>query len=259
PSSARPPRASTAPPAGDGPPARIRRSHKDGPAGPAAVRRGRPSSGAPSRPTPRNAVGFHAGPPLRYHRHPTRTRRTESPHSVPDSAEPGYRGWLPTVVVRPTGAEPVDIRAYPGRLIAIESTDGAGRSTQIALLREWLETQGFGVMHTGLTRGRLAGEGLKKAKQGTTLGQLTLDLFYATDFADRLENEILPALRAGFVVLTDRYLWSVLARAIVRSMDEQWVRDVYRFAPRPHAVFYLKVATHNLVPRVLARGSFDYW
>src|SRR5690606_3094298 len=149
------------------------------PAGPAAVRSGRPSSGAPSRRRPRNAVGFHAGPPISYYRHPTPRRRMDSPHCAPASGEPGYPGRRPTEVVRPTGAEPVDIRAYPGRLIGIESTDGAGRSTQIALLREWLETQGFGVMHTGLTRGRLAGEGLKKAKQGTTLGQLTLDLFYA--------------------------------------------------------------------------------
>lgn len=183
----------------------------------------------------------------------------DSPLSVPTDGEPSYRGCLPDVEVRLTGHDPIDISTYPGRFIVLEGTDGTGRSTQIALLREWLETEGFGVIHTGLTRGRLAGEGLKKAKSGTTLGQLTLDLFYATDFADRLENEILPALRAGFVVLTDRHVWSIMARSIVRGMDPDWLRDLYRFAPMPHAVLYLKVGTENLIPRVLARRSFDYW
>jgi dTMP kinase len=158
-----------------------------------------------------------------------------------------------------TGAAPVDISNFSGRLIALEGTDGVGRSTHIALLREWLETQGFGVLHTGLTRSRLAGEGLKKAKLGTTLGQRTLDLFYATDFADRLENDIIPALRAGFVVLTDRYVYSVIARSIVRGMDRRWLRDLYRFAPEPHGILYLHVDIPHLVPRVLARGGFDYW
>lgn len=181
------------------------------------------------------------------------------PHAIRSSGEPAYRWWAADEEIRPTGAGPVDISDFPGRLIALEGTDGAGRSTQIALLREWLEARGCGVIHTGLTRGRLAGEGLRKAKQGTTLGQLTLDLFYATDFADRLEAEILPALRAGFVVLTDRYVWSVMARSMVRGMEEAWLRDLYRFAPPPHLVLYLKVATDDLVPRVLAKGGFDYW
>ncbi len=177
----------------------------------------------------------------------------------PEAREPGYRAWMPSAPIRPTGAGSVDISGYPGRLIAIEGTDAAGRSTQIALLREWLETQGYGVLHTGQTRGRLAGNGLRKAKRGTTLGQLTLDLFYATDFADRLENEVLPALRAGFVVLTDRYVSSVLARSVVRGMDEAWLRDVYSFAPQPHLVCYLRVDANSLIPRVLGRGKFDYW
>lgn len=173
--------------------------------------------------------------------------------------EEGFRRPLVDDEFRPTGNRPVDISAYAGRLIALEGTDGVGRSTQIALLREWLETQGYGVVRTALARGRLAGEGLRKAKLGTTLGQRTLDLFYATDFADRLENEILPALRAGFVVLSDRYIYSIMARAIVRGIDPQWLSDLYRFAPVPHAVFYLKTDTKNLLPRVLARGGFDFW
>jgi dTMP kinase len=157
------------------------------------------------------------------------------------------------------GGTPVDLSRMPGRLIAIEGTDGVGRTTHIALLREWLETRGFGVAYTAQTRSRLAGEGLRRAKEGHTLGRLTLDLFYATDFADRLENQILPALRAGFVVLTDRYIYSTMVRSIVRGGDPEWIADVYRFAPRPHAVFYLKADVDHLTPRVLTRGAFDYW
>ncbi len=174
-------------------------------------------------------------------------------------AEPGFRRLQIEDAFRLTGAQPFPIGDYSGRLIAIEGTDGAGRSTHIALLRECLENAGYGVLHTGLTRGRLAGEGLQRAKRGTTLGRQTLDLFYATDFADRLENDILPALRAGFVVLTDRYIYSIMARSIVRRMDAEWLRDLYRFAPVPHGVLYLKVDLPSLIPRVLARGGFDYW
>jgi len=84
-------------------------------------------------------------------------------------------------------------------------------------------------------------------------------LFYATDFADRLENEIIPALRAGFVVLTDRYIYSLMARAIVRGMDPEWLREVYGFALKPDAIFYLRVNIDDLVTRVLQSGGFDYW
>lgn len=173
--------------------------------------------------------------------------------------EAGFRRGSVEAVPGPDGAGPVDISELPGRLIAVEGTDGAGRSTQLALLREWLETRGFGVAHTGLTRSRLAGEGLRRAKEGHTLGRLTMDLFYATDFADRLENEIIPALRAGFVVLADRYIYSTMARSIVRGVDPAWIRDVYRFAPKPHAVFYLKVSLPKLTQRVMMTGGFDYW
>lgn len=177
----------------------------------------------------------------------------------PPVSEIGFRPPVQGPRSRVTGEGPVDVSTVPGRLVVLEGTDGAGRSTHLALIREWLETQGFGVLHTALTRSRLAGDGLRRAKQGTTLGQRAMDLFYATDFADRLENEILPALGAGFVVLTDRYIYSMMARSIVRLGDREWVRDLYRFAPNPHAVFYLKVDLPHLTPRVLARGNFDYW
>jgi dTMP kinase len=146
-----------------------------------------------------------------------------------------------------------------GKLIVIEGTDGVGRSTQIALLKEWLEQKGHAVLDTGLSRSGLVGKGIKRAKEGHTLGRITLTLFYGTDFADRLEHEIVPALRAGFVVLTDRYIYSLIARAIVRGLDPLWVRSVYSFAIKPDAVFYLRIGVDDLIPRVVFTRGFDYW
>jgi dTMP kinase len=155
----------------------------------------------------------------------------------------------------------VEEEKYSGKLIVIEGTDGVGRSTHIALLRTWLESRGHAVLDTGMTRSILAGRGIKEAKTGTTLGRLTMQLFYATDFIDRLENEMLPALRAGFVVLTDRYIYSAIARAEVRGIDPAWIRKIYGMALVPDAVFYLRINTaQHLVERLLSSGrGFDYW
>lgn len=129
------------------------------------------------------------------------------------------------------------------------------------MLRSWLESRGHAVLDTGMTRSVLAGRGIKEAKTGHTLGRLTMQLFYATDFMDRLENEMLPALRAGFVVLTDRYIYSAIARAEVRGIDSAWIRSIYRLAMVPDAIFYLRIKSpQQLVDRVLASGrGFDYW
>ncbi len=153
----------------------------------------------------------------------------------------------------------MELSGLVGKLIVIEGTDGVGRSTQISLLKEWLEQKGHAVLDTGLTRSGLVGKGIKRAKEGHTLGRITLTLFYGTDFADRLEHEIVPALRAGFVVLTDRYIYSLIARAIVRGLDPEWVRKVYAFALKPDAVFYLRIAVDDLIPRVVFSRGFDYW
>ena len=150
---------------------------------------------------------------------------------------------------------------YAGKLIVIEGTDGVGRSTHIALLRAWLESRGHAVIDTGMTRSVLAGRGIKEAKKGHTLSRLTMQVFYATDFADRLENEMLPALRSGFVVLTDRYIYSAIARALVRGADPHWIRSIYSIALVPDAVLYLRIrSAEELGPRVLQAGRrFDYW
>jgi dTMP kinase len=154
----------------------------------------------------------------------------------------------------------VDTAELQGKLIVIEGPDCVGRTTQINRLRGWLENQGHAVLDTGMARSALAGKGIQQAKEGNTFGPLTMTLFYATDFADRLENEIIPALRAGFVVLTDRYIFSLMARAIARGADRAWIEQVAGFALVPHVVYYLRAEVKDLVTRVVVgRGAFDYW
>jgi dTMP kinase len=154
----------------------------------------------------------------------------------------------------------VDSTSLSGRLIVIEGADAVGRSTQVAQLRQWLEQEGHAVLDTGMARSALAGKGIARAKDGNTLGPVTMTLYYVTDFADRLENEIIPALRAGFIVLTDRYTFSIMARAIARGEDPKWIENVCSFGLVPHAVYYLKAKVKDLVSRVvIGRGAFDYW
>jgi dTMP kinase len=154
----------------------------------------------------------------------------------------------------------VDCSELRGTLIVVEGPDAVGRTSQIVLLKQWLEREGHAVLDTGMARSALAGKGIQEAKNGNTLGPITMTLFYVTDFADRLEHEIIPALRAGFVVLIDRYIFSIIARAIARGEDRGWIEQVAGFALVPHAVYYLRAEVHDLVRRVvLGRGAFDYW
>ena len=153
----------------------------------------------------------------------------------------------------------LSLDGYPGKLIAIEGTDGVGRSTQMRLLREWLEVKGYGVIETGWTRSILMQPTIEIAKASNTLNKLTFVLLYATDFADRLEKEIIPALKAGFVVLSDRYIFTALARAGVRGVDRQWLRNLYGFAIAPHLVFYLNIDVKTLIGRVLQARGMDFW
>ena len=147
----------------------------------------------------------------------------------------------------------------PGRLIVVEGTDGVGRSTQIAMLQEWLEAEGYAVVVTGFRRSELAASGIDRAMRGNTLDALTLNLFYATDFWDRLEKSIVPALRTGMVALVDRYIFSIIARARVRGVPARWLNDVFEFAMVPDRVFYLDVDVEHLLPRVLSVRQLDHW
>ena len=157
------------------------------------------------------------------------------------------------------GIPGLELGDLSGWLVVIEGPDGVGRTTHVDRLRAHLEQLGYAVAETGLTRSDLASRGIRRAKQGNTLGTNAFNLFYATDFADRIEQQIVPALRAGFVMITDRYVYSLIARAIVRGADPDWIKQVYSFALLPDAVYYLHIEAQQLVPRVLAEGPFDYW
>jgi dTMP kinase len=149
--------------------------------------------------------------------------------------------------------------ACSGKLVVIEGTDGTGRSTQASMLREWLEVQGYGVIDTGWTRSKLVGQAITDAKQGHSLNRLTYCLMYATDLADRMEYQIIPALKSGFIVLADRYIYTAIARGIVRGADPDWLRDLYGFAVVPDLVCYLQLGVKELIPRVLSTGKINYW
>lgn len=153
-----------------------------------------------------------------------------------------------------------DLSSLSGKLVVIEGSDGSGRSTQIAMLRDWLERLGHATAEVGLKRSALVSDALDEAKQGNVLCPITLCLFYATDFADQLEHVLIPALRSGFVVLADRYIYTLMARAIVRGVDPAWVREVYHIALVPDAVFYLDVSPRALATRIFQKSlTLDYW
>ena len=155
----------------------------------------------------------------------------------------------------------VETEDLSGKLIVVEGTDGVGRSTQIDDLKKWLEVKGFGVVTTGWTRSPLMGKAIDEAKSGHTLNVNTFSLLYAADFADRLEHEIIPALRSGFIVLADRYIYTAFARSAVRGANRQWIRKVFGFALNPDAVFYMRIGVEDLIPRVINSQTLQkrYW
>jgi dTMP kinase len=158
------------------------------------------------------------------------------------------------------GLPGVDLALLRGKLIVIEGADGSGRTTHTAMLRDWMERIGYATEEVGLKRSTLVAAELDQAQQGNTLGPITQTLFYATDFADQLENKIMPALRSGFIVLADRYIYTMMARAMVRKLDAEWVREIYSIALVPDAVFYLDVPPKVLAERIFRKGQLlDYW
>jgi dTMP kinase len=147
-----------------------------------------------------------------------------------------------------------------GRFIVIEGPDASGRSTQITMITSKLESDGHAVLNTGLRRSELIGEGILEAKRNFVLGKRTLSLFYAADFADQLENRIIPALRAGYIVLADRYIYTLMARDAVRGIRRIWSHNLFGFAIKPDLVFYLDVSPDELVHRVFQKNSsLDYY
>jgi len=147
-----------------------------------------------------------------------------------------------------------------GRLIVIEGPDASGRSTQIQSITTRLEADGHAVLNTGLKRSELVGKGILEAKENFSLGKKTLALYYAADFADQFEYKIIPALQAGYIVLADRYIYTLIARNLARGLDRTWCHNLYGFAIKPDIVFYLDVEPSVLIHRVFQKNStLDYY
>ncbi|MGZ5551580.1 MAG: dTMP kinase [Nitrososphaeraceae archaeon] len=147
-----------------------------------------------------------------------------------------------------------------GKLIVIEGPDSSGRSTQISLLNSHLEANGHAVLNTGLKRSELISEGILEAKEHHLLRRRTMSLFYAADFADQLENKIIPALKAGYIILADRYIYTLMARDAVRKINRRWSHNLYGFTLKPSLVFYLDVEPKELLRRVFEKNmTLDYY
>ncbi|HTZ72452.1 MAG TPA: thymidylate kinase [Candidatus Aquilonibacter sp.] len=149
---------------------------------------------------------------------------------------------------------------YPGRLFIVEGIDGSGKSTQLSLLHKWLEAKGYGVVFSEWNSSPLVKDTTKLGKKKKMLTPATFSLIHCTDFADRTEKSILPLLKAGAVVLCDRYVYTAFARDVARGMDRKWVRDLYDFAVKPTVAFYFRVPLETAIGRITAaRDCLKYY
>lgn len=150
---------------------------------------------------------------------------------------------------------------YPGKLIIVEGIDGSGKSTQLLLLHKWLESKGHKVFFTEWNSSDLVKETTKRGKKTKSLTPTTFSLLHATDFASRHYHQILPPLKAGMIVLADRYMYTAFARDVVRGVSPDWVRKLYAFAIKPDMAFYYKVPIEVAISRLLGgtRGQFKYY
>ncbi len=148
---------------------------------------------------------------------------------------------------------------YPGRLFIVEGTDGSGKSTQIYLLKRWLEDNGYPVFFTEWNSSELIKTANRKAKKKNLLTPTTFSLIHACDFADRYEKMMLPHLRAGYIVLADRYVYTAYARDMARGCDPEWVKNAYSFAVKPTVSFYFQTPLDISLERILsARPQLKY-
>jgi dTMP kinase len=190
---------------------------------------------------------------------------TAEPTSAPVSGLPAKAAATPTdeEASQHFFGEPLvgfDPSEITGSLVVIEGMDGSGRSTQIALLQEWLESEGFAVQTSGLRRSNLVGRDIDQLLAKNAVTRLTLSLMYATDFFDQVEHRILPALRAGTVVLADRFIFTLIARGVVRGINRDYISGLYAMALRPHLTFWLNVRPETAFAREFKKAqAISYW
>jgi len=156
--------------------------------------------------------------------------------------------------------ETYGLHQYPGRLFIVEGVDGSGKSTQIALLRQWLISEGYTVFFSEWNSSPLVKKTTSRGKKKQLLTPTTFSLIHATDFADRTEHDIIPPLKAGAIVLADRYIYTAYARDAARNVDRQWVRELYQFAVKPTVAFYYRVPLEVSLSRILTgRTELKYY
>jgi len=183
-------------------------------------------------------------------RPPRRSRSGNGRNGQPDRYSRFFGAPLP-------GVNPEELS---GSLFVVEGTDGSGRSTQIALLTEWLESEGFAVETMGLRRSSLVGEDIDALLAENTVTRMTVALMYSTDFFDQLERRILPALRSGLIVLADRYIFTLIARAAVRGIGRDYLHGIYEIALRPDLTFWLNVRPEVAFDREFKKSqTISYW
>src|SRR5260370_3718457 len=148
---------------------------------------------------------------------------------------------------------------FPGRLFVVEGTDGSGKSTQLALLYQWLKAEGYPVFFSEWNSSPLVKDTTKRAKKRHLFTPATFSLLHATDFADRTERDIIPPLKAGAIVLADRYIYTAFARDVARGSDREWVREVYTFAVKPTVAFFFRAPLDVAIDRIVSgRPNLKY-
>lgn len=149
---------------------------------------------------------------------------------------------------------------FPGKLFIVEGIDGSGKSTQLNLLHQWLQSEGYGTVFSEWNSSPLVRETTKRGKKKKILTPASFSLIHATDFADRMEHNIIPLLKAGAVVLCDRYIFTAFARDVARGMDPKWVRELYSFAVKPTVAFYFRVPLEVAMRRLrTGRNGFKFY
>jgi len=149
---------------------------------------------------------------------------------------------------------------FPGRLFVVEGIDGSGKSTQLALLQKWLESEGYGTFFSEWNSSALVHDVTRRGKKKRMLTPMTFSLIHATDFADRTEQHIIPPLKAGALVLADRYVYTAFARDVARGVNAGWVRNLYQFAVKPTIAFYFRISVEQAMTRIVGgRDALKYY